>query len=163
MKNHKGFRILVILVTLTLSGYSQEYLLNEDFSTASGTTPPANWQNIVITGQADCLWHFNNPGNRTISFPVTSPFAILDAPLVSPDTTTETVILESPSFDASQGVFFLLFFDHYFFPDSAANAKVFAFTGSDWTEVASFDAETANPASEVVDLTSAIYGNPNAK
>ncbi len=163
MKNHKGFRILVILVTLTLSGYSQEYLLNEDFSTASGTTPPANWQNIVITGQADCLWHFNNPGNRTISFPVTSPFTILDAPLVSPDTTTETVFLESPSFDASQGVFFLLFFDHYFFPDSAASAKIFAFNGTDWEEVTSFDSCTANPSSEVVDLTHAIAGSPDAK
>jgi hypothetical protein len=164
MKNPLSSLFIFILMMLSLTGFSQMYILNEDFSTATGTTPPANWQNITITGQDDAKWRFNNPGNRTVNFPVTSPFAILDAPQVSPDTSLEVVTLETPSFDASIGLFFLLFFDHYFLPDSAATAKILAFDGTDWIEVASFDYETAaNPTSEVIDLTEVIAGNAEAK
>ena len=62
MKIHKHFQLMVILMTLSLVGYSQEYILNEDFSTASGTTPPSNWQNLVVAGQPEAVWHYDNPG-----------------------------------------------------------------------------------------------------
>lgn len=164
MKNHSPILFVLCLVIVAFSGYGQQYILNEDFSTATGTTPPLNWQNATIVGQPDALWHFDNPGNRTVNFPVTSPFAILDAPQVSPDTAAEVVILETPSFDASTGLFYLLFFDHYFFPDSAATARILAYDGSDWIEVASYNtATTTNPTSEVIDLTATSAGVTDAK
>ena len=155
---------VVLFILVSCLSFSQSFLLNEDFSTATAITPPINWQNTTIAGQEAAKWRIDNPGNQLINFPITSPFAILDAAYVSPDTATEIVVLETPAFDASQGLFFLLFFDHFFFPDSAATASIQAFDGTDWIEVYSLDTATLNnPGSEVVDLTDAIEGVTNAQ
>ena len=55
--NFTLFNLLVFLVT---NLYSQTYVLNEDFSSASGTTPPSGWTNTNITGNSTDVWHFDN-------------------------------------------------------------------------------------------------------
>jgi hypothetical protein len=56
--------LALILQSLLLG---QTYILNEDFVTATGTTPPSDWQNNTIEGDDTDLWHFDNPGSRTIN------------------------------------------------------------------------------------------------
>ena len=43
---------LVFLVNIWVVSNAQSYILNEDFSSASGTTPPTAWSNNTITGTA---------------------------------------------------------------------------------------------------------------
>ena len=164
MKSPLHFLLLIALALLAFTAQAQMYILNEDFSTATGATPPANWQNNTISGEPTAKWHFDNPGNRTINFPVTAPFAIFDAPQVSPDTALEVVVLETPYFDASIGSHCLLFFDHYFLADSGATGKILAYNGTSWVEVKVFDTTSGtNPKSEVIDLSAICAGKTNAK
>jgi len=159
-----AFLIILMLTLGVFHARAQMYIMNEDFANTAGTTPPPEWQNTVNTGQPGALWHFDNPGNRTVNFPVTQPFAIFDAAMVSPDTTLETATLETPFFDASVGNYCLLLMDHFFFPDSAATATIFAYNGVTWLEVARFDSASAsNPANEVIDLTATCAGRTDAK
>lgn len=70
------FYIFILLCLFSQISYEQTYILNEDFSSASGTTPPTGWSNTVITGQSTDKWRFDNPGNRVINYPVIGKFAI---------------------------------------------------------------------------------------
>ena len=147
-----------------MNGFGQMYILNEDFATATGITPPVDWQNNTIIGQSTDKWHFDNPGNRTINYPITAPFAIFDAQQVSPDTALEVVSLETPYIDASVGSYCLLFFDHYFFSGAGASGKILAYNGTSWVDVISYTSTSAsNPTSEVIDLTAICAGHTNAK
>ncbi len=128
----KFFTFLGLL--FIMNGFGQMYILNEDFSTATGITPPVDWQNNTLIGSATDKWHFDNPGNRTINFPITAPFAILDAQQVFPDTAREVVSLETPYFDASVGSYCLLFFDHYFLAGAGASGKILAYNGTTWVD-----------------------------
>ena len=148
---------------LMMNGFGQVYILNEDFATATGITPPVDWQNITITGQATDKWHFDNPGSRIINFPMTAPFAIFDAAQVSPDPAQEVVSLETPYFDASVGSYTLLFFDHVFSAASGAKGTIYAYNGTSWIEVITFNTTTPNPKHEVIDLTAICAGKTNAK
>ena len=86
---------------IALQAFSQMYILNEDFNGASGTTPPTGWNNILISGSTDDKWHFDNPGDRILNYPVTAPFAIFDGDSISANGEAEEVVLETPLFDAS--------------------------------------------------------------
>jgi hypothetical protein len=72
-----------VLVLFGLNNYAQTYILNEDFSSASGTTPPSGWTNNTVTGTPTDLWHFDNPGSRSIGFPIIGTYAIFDSDSVS--------------------------------------------------------------------------------
>jgi hypothetical protein len=90
-------------------------LLTEDFSTASGSTPPAGWVNNVINGdENDDLWRFDNPGERDLIVPIVQPAAIFDSDAISDNEQPELVSLDSPTFDARGHTFVGLSFDHYF-------------------------------------------------
>jgi len=78
--SHLSVLMLILIVT---NLQSQMYILNEDFNSANDTTPPLEWSNITLTGEADDLWHFDNPGDQDIGFPIIAPFAIFDAAAVS--------------------------------------------------------------------------------
>jgi len=62
----KFFLILFFSIWLSQLGFAQVYILNEDFSSASGTIPPVGWSNLTVTGSANDLWRFNNPGSRQV-------------------------------------------------------------------------------------------------
>ena len=129
----KNILFLLITVLASIPVFGQVYILNEDFVTTNGTTPPFEWSNYKITGTADDLWHFDNPGDRVVNFPVTAPFAVFDADTVSGNGQAEKVGLESPFFDASISDFILLLFDQSFVSVNGAVAIIEAFNGTDWT------------------------------
>ncbi|MFZ4463912.1 MAG: hypothetical protein ACOYN5_08690, partial [Bacteroidales bacterium] len=159
----KPIYILLIALFFQTTIFAQVYILNEDFVTSSGTNPPFEWSNYKITGTTNDLWHFDNPGDRVVNFPVTAPFAVFDADTVSGNGQAEKSGLESPFFDASISDFILLLFDQSFVSVNGAAAIVEAFNGTDWTEVKRFTSSTANSISEVVDISSVVGGITNAK
>jgi gliding motility-associated-like protein len=148
---------------IVFQAFSQTYILNEDFSGTSGTNPPSGWTNSVISGVGSDLWHFDNPGERPVGFPVLEPFAIFDSEAVSGNGQPEEAALESPSFDASASNFILLQIDHLFDPGNGATGMIEAYDGSNWQEVASFTSPVPNTASELLDLSPSIGGITNAK
>ena len=81
--NMKRLFFLIVALSVYSVTLGQVYILNEDFVTASGTTPPLEWSNYKIEGSETDLWHFDNPGGRTINYPITSPFAIFDSDSIS--------------------------------------------------------------------------------
>lgn len=139
------------------------YILNEDFSGTSGTTPPAGWNNVLVTGVAEDKWHFDNPGDRIFNYPITEPFAIFDADSVSANGQPEEVSLESPIFDASSSGFILLNFVHVFYPGTTGTAKIEAYDGDIWHDVITFSATGSDPAAEIVDLSAITGGITNAR
>jgi len=160
---NRQFIILQALLLLSYISYSQMYILNEDFSGTSGTEPPNGWSNVMISGGASDEWHFDNPGQRILNYPVTEPFAIFDSETVSANGQAEEVALETALFDASVSNFILLHLHHTFDPGTGGIASILAHDGSDWQQVAVFSSATANPSAEVVDLTEAIGGSTSAR
>ena len=108
--------LIVILFTIfaSLNLFSQTYILNEDFSSASGTTQPSGWLNSTVSGETGDLWHFDNPGAKVVNYPMIGTFAIFDSEGISKNEVPENVILETPYFDATISAEILFSFDHYF-------------------------------------------------
>ncbi len=150
-------------ILFIFNGYGQMYILNEDFVTAAGTNPPLEWTNNKLAGTDTDLWHFDNPGSRAITHPITIPFAIFDASSVSGNGLQERVALESPFFDASISNFILLKFDQTFMAENGAKAIIEAYNGQAWLEVVRFTASTLNPSSEIIDISSVVGRVTNAK
>jgi hypothetical protein len=149
------YRLSIVAALLySTSGYTQQYILNQGFTNASGTTPPAGWSVEVLEGDSNQdVWHFDNPGSRYVSFPITGQFAIFDAGFVSPDNTPQKVALQSSPFNASGSNFFILMFDHTFIPGQDERAILEVNYGDGWREIAVWDEETSNPRSEVIDVS----------
>jgi len=159
-----SFASVLFLLLLKVSAPAQVYILNEDFGTATGTTPPSGWTNAKITGQTTDLWHFNNPGARSAAYPITTPFAIFDAANYSSGGGNEISQLTSPAFNASIGTYCLVFLDTYFSGGAGATGKIQAFNGSTWVDVKSYtSASPTNPQHEILDLTGICTGVVNAK
>lgn len=148
---------------LFFQGFSQTYVLNEDFDGTSGTMPPPGWTVEVITGSTNDSWYFDNPGEKEINFPITDPFAIFDSEFTSANSQPEEVALETPSFDASFSNYILLQFDHTFDPGNNAIAKIEVYDGDTWQNAFSFNTSTANPEAEIIDLSELIGGSTDAK
>jgi hypothetical protein len=51
MNNFLRLSAVIFLVNICTVSNAQTYILNEDFSSASGTTPPTGWTNTNITGR----------------------------------------------------------------------------------------------------------------
>lgn len=151
----------LLLLQLTNS-LSAQVLINENFSTATGTTPPAGWvNNEIIAGGGQ--WAFNNPGGRTSVIPISAPFAIFDSDYL--ETNGEETALESPTFDMtpySTGWVYLSF-DHYFRSGSGGEYYVEVYDGASWVSVLDGTTETANPEHVDLDITSYVTGITNAQ
>jgi hypothetical protein len=58
----KRLLILLFFGTLISDGALSQVLLYENFSSASGHTPPAQWETLLLAGVApDDLWSFSDP------------------------------------------------------------------------------------------------------
>ena len=102
---------LCLLASITRA----QILISEDFSTATGTTPPAGWtQNLIVGDPIDDQWRFDNPASRGLNAPISNPAAIFDSDFLSDNGLAENVALESPVFNASGNLIVGLVFDHYF-------------------------------------------------
>lgn len=160
---NKPLLFLIGLLLPAIQSFSQMYILNEDFNGAVGTTPPAGWNNIIISGDVNETWHFDNPGDRIINYPIIAPFAIFDADSTSANGQPEVVALETPLFDASISNYILLHFAQTFDPGSGGTAKIQAFDGSAWHDLVTYSAATPNPSIEMVDLSAITGGVTNAR
>ncbi|MFH1321538.1 MAG: T9SS type A sorting domain-containing protein [Bacteroidota bacterium] len=138
--------------------------INEDFSTASVTTPPAGWTiNIIVGDTAVDLWHFDNPGSRTLNPPITSPAAIFDSDNYSNNAMSENVGLESPAFDASLSTMVYLEWDEYFNGGIGAQIYVEVFDGIAWNQVYYANASTSDPNHNSIDISAYAAGVANAQ
>jgi Ca2+-binding RTX toxin-like protein len=144
-------------------------LLFEDFSAASGATPPEGWTNVLLTGNsATDAWRFDNPGDRSIDDYVDDPFAIYDSDFLSNDNTAESVTLVSPIFDASSTDTVFLQFDQYYYGfaagEYASAIYVEASTdGVNWQVAYSSAIEGELTVSPTVDLTEELAGAETAQ
>ena len=138
-------------------------LLDEDFSTASGSTPPAGWTSNLIAGEAGVdVWRFDNPGGRTV-FPPNSapPMAIFDSDNYSNNFMAEDVALESPPFDLTGATSVFLDFDHFPHPFGGPTPRVEVFNGTNWVEA--YVESRFEPTHTQVDITAAANGAANAQ
>ena len=161
-KIYKYFGALALFLgSLTLNG--QTILVDEDFTGATGTTPPAGWTNDDISGNGDA-WAYDNPGAQTLNAPISDPAAILDSDSESNNGLAEDVALVSPVFDASAiSGLLTLEFDHYFNGGFGGAYAVEVFDGTSWTVVLSGIVDTDNPQSESIDITTEANGAANAQ
>ncbi len=167
MKNHLCLlRRIFKLLFLTLACHqlsAQVYLLNEDFSSASGSKPPVGWNNLTITGPVTDVWRYDNPGNRVSSFPVVGQFAIFDSERYSGGNGAEKVSLETPYVDCSFSPFIILYFDHEFKSQRGGKGEIEVFNGSDWVLVKTYADSTIGAVKESIDLSTYIGRKTNAK
>ena len=113
MQNIKNLFTLSILLLIIQTTIAQTILLEQDFSTATGTTPPTAWTVQTTVGEAGVdVWHFDNPRNRTVNSPIVSNFAIFDSDNYSNNSLAEEVYLTSPVFDATTTDDIYLELDH---------------------------------------------------
>ena len=143
-------------------------LLDENFSTATGSIPPTGWVNNLIMGLPVEVWRFDNPEPRTtVGF--IAPFAIFDSDFFGNNSSDENVALESPTFDASTaGRVYTLSFNHSY-RSISGSYNVEVFDGTSWTPVLTgsddvgyaSNISTATPAS--IDITAATGGSAAAK
>ncbi|MDX2175195.1 MAG: Calx-beta domain-containing protein [Candidatus Sumerlaeia bacterium] len=112
---------------------AQTVLLSEDFSTASGTTPPLNWTNNDLVGSSG-LWEFSNSRPFTVtavSPPFAGNFAAFDSDGLGLSGGEDTA-LESAAFDATGAASVKLKFDHHFRSGFGGAWEVEVFNGTAW-------------------------------
>ncbi|MCB9831627.1 MAG: hypothetical protein H6807_04060 [Planctomycetes bacterium] len=134
----------------------------ETFASASGIQPPSGWISSLVTGDRPKLdgWRFDNPGGRPINSPISAPMAICDSDESGSGNPIDAALI-SPRFDASIGKVTLAF-DHHFRQFDTSVGAVEVWNGSSWVLVASFSADTANPAHQSYDITAAAGGYEEA-
>ncbi len=150
----------------------EESILSEDFSEASGSTPPPGWSMEVLAGNPETdSWRFDNPGERAQLEDFESfegNFAVYDSDALSDDGIAESIVLESPVFDVSDSEEVYLLFDQYYggiaTGDFASQIYVEASTdGDNWEEVYFSDTGTTLTNSPTLDLTEELAGEENAQ
>ncbi len=150
--------------TIPLHSVSGTILLQEDFSTAADSTPPAGWSNNILEGIPTDKWRFDNPGNRVSSFTATAPAAVFDSDFLSPNGGPENVALESPAFVVPNNAVITLTFKEFFRSNpTGTKAIVDAYDGVRWVTVDSTGLQTPDPSTRTVDLTPHVAGISNAR
>lgn len=155
-------RLLTVgLMLLGFVGFSQTYL-SENFSTASGTTPPAGWANVDSAASGE-IWTFNNPGGRTLNSPIANTAAIFDSDF-NGSGSAEDAYLESDTFNAFGASLVLLTFDHYFQSGFGGSATIEAFNGTSWDSLTTYSAvSTANPQTDTIDITGSVSATTSGR
>jgi len=158
-------QILLLLFSLfNLQVFSQTILLQEDFSSASGTTPPTGW--TVQTSTGDPLvdvWHFDNPGRRTPGAPIAGNFACFDSDRYSNNGLVENVSLVSPVFDATTPDNIFLEFDQFFCGGYGGSCAVEVYDGATWSSIYTTSSTTNNPQHSTFDITAIVQNISNAQ
>ena len=163
------YTLLGCILLLQLSNnLSAQVIFSQDFSSATGTTPPTGWTSNDIAGNGE-VWAFDNPGGQTLNAPISDPAAIFDSDNYGNNGLAEEATIESPVFDASviTGAI-LLSFDHTFFDDSengGTGAEYFieVWNGTSWVTVFSDFNDTPDPEHVSLNITSQANGSANAK
>ncbi|WP_300659772.1 fibronectin type III domain-containing protein, partial [Fluviicola sp.] len=136
---------------------SAQVIFSENFSSATGTTPPTGWTNDEILAGGG-LWAFDNPGERIANLPLSAPFAVFDSDYLGTDGSAEETALESPTFDATiyTGGYIFLIFDHYFRDEAGGEYYVEVYDGTTWVSVLDGTGPVTNSEHVVLDITSVV-------
>lgn len=142
-------------------------LFSEDFSGASGTTPPPGWTQVLLEGNPETdQWRFDNPGNRSFigTDPLLDPVAVYDSDALSNDGIEESVALISPIFNASAAENVFLLYDQYYFgltePEYASEIYIETShdNGKTWSTVYLENGAGQFDGPRTVDLTDTVAG-----
>ena len=155
-----------ILLFITLNSFSQTVILNEDFSTGSGTTPPSGWNNILNSGTAGQIWNFSDTTQPvTVDGGFSGNYAILNSDGYG-NGNSQNATLTSPTFDTSTFTSLDLSFSNEFrFYAAGESARIEVFNGSTWTTIDTYTANTDYPTSAVrtYNILAATNGAANAR
>lgn len=139
-------------------------LLEEHFTTATGSTPPTGWTSRTIAGVASDVWRFDNPGNRPTGLSASAPFAGFDSDFQSSGGGPEDVALESPAFSPQLNATIVLQFTQYFRSNPyGTSAVVEAFNGTMWSPVDSTSLDSPDGEAMCIDITNEVAGVANAR
>lgn len=166
MKRILVWNSLVILFScISILANAQLIVLNEDFSSASGTNQPDDWGNFPLgaNSAATDLWHFDNPGNRTLPFPFTGSFAIFDADAISDNGQSEVSVLESKAIDASAGANCVLTFDHFLQLTGGDSVFVDVRVGPNTYRLDTITASTTQPVGMIYNVSQWLAGITNGR
>ncbi len=160
----KKITLLLGSILSSVMLFSQIYL-NEDFALpVDSITPPTGWTNVDSAGGGE-VWRFDNPGNRTLNSPITSPAAIFDSDFNGfGGTVSEDAYLESPAFNAFGATSVKLTFDQYFNSYIGFDtASIEVYDGTSWVEINSTSTSSNNPQKDTFDITSLVSATTAAK
>ncbi len=155
--------LLGLALGTTLAAQGQ-VLINENFTAASGATPPTGWTTTMINAGN---WVFNNPGGWSITG-FSGNFAIFDSDDIC--STNEEANMETASFDASQAGVYRLEFDNSYrtYAGGGQQGHVQVWNGTTWTEVLTLLPSATNDGyptatHKTIDITTAAGSSATAK
>ncbi|MGB3787559.1 MAG: M14 family zinc carboxypeptidase [Phormidesmis sp.] len=163
---------LYLMVSTDVLEQQPVTLFFEDFSSASGATPPPGWSQTLLEGNpATDEWRFDNPGDRSFigTDPLISPVAVYDSDALSDDGTEESVALISPVFDASSAEGAFLTYDQWYFgfTEEEYASQIYVETsidgGTTWDIAYSEDGSGQFNGPQLIDLTENISGSESAQ
>ena len=166
-------RIITLFFALATGfGSSAQIYLDEDFSTfVNPVLPPlsSGWKNAdsISNRMSDSIWRFDNPGIRTPSLPITTPFASADGDWHGTPWNDDTY-LSSTNFDASLASVVILEFDHYYRTIGTGTGELQIYNGTNWVTDTFFTVNTDPTVSfitthEVIDISQYVVGISNAQ
>lgn len=161
-------KTLLVLFTLQLMAsqlFAQTNLINENFSSGSGSTPPTGWTNFQLytTVPATDFWFFNNPGSRTTYAPFSGAFAIFDSDNYSNNAVFENIALVSPVFN-TLGINTVNLLLDYQFGGAPATGYIEVFNGSTWVVVQTITGATGTTATSLnLDVSDQVRNLCNAQ
>lgn len=154
-----------IILFISLNSYSQTIILNEDFSTGSGKTPPSGWNNVLNSGTAGQIWNFTDTTPAITDGDFNGNYAILDSDGYG-NASSQNATLTSPTFDTSTFTSLELSFSNQFrFYATGESARIEVFNGSNWTTIDTYTTNTDYPTSAVrtYNILAATNGATNAR
>lgn len=162
---------LTILMSLFLcfafNAHAQTTIFTEDFSTASGQTPPTGWQNVqyYTTAAGTDFWRYDNPGARTPGGGFSGVFAIFDSENYSNNGALEDIAIESPAFSTAGHDRVFLSFDFAAEPSATAVVQMFieVYNGNVWREVDRWLDTSSTGSSASFDVSSLIRNNCDSR
>ncbi len=160
-----GLTLLLLSGILNSSAQTTTTLLTQDFSSASGTTPPTGWTNNVLVGSY--TWFFNNPNGRSTSSPISGQFGIFDSDYLGSGAGLENAAIESPTINTTGYNVVFVKWDQYFAGvyNSYDSIAVEVYNGSTWNAVF-VDKSTAYPggaSSKDINISAFAANNANVK
>jgi hypothetical protein len=151
------FDVPVDAATCSAAGYAFTYDgTSQDFSTASGSTPPSGWTVTDAAGSGE-TWRFDDPDNRGNHTGGSGAFAIIDSNFYGPGHTQDTSLV-SPAYDfTGVGSPYLSFGSSYWaYNTSIADVDLSVDDGTTWQNLLHMTSlNRVGPRTESVDLAAA--------
>jgi hypothetical protein len=166
MKNYKNKTLFSLLLFFLTAGnsFSQNYLINQDFTNYIGTTPPPGWTNNIIGGVSGVdNWAFGKHPKFYFAPPFDNNYAIFDsynggsAGGTATNGNAENVAFESPSVNTVGLSNLFMSFDYMtLYNGGLGNFEVSTNGGTTWSLYTNWYSVTAIPQSLLYDFSSYI-------